>query len=203
VLAALFAFVLVSLALQANWPKLLRVGAAAGAYLGLVALLARRWWRPALAAACPYRVFAVAGAVAGALGGLLRPAPVLLVGAIGSVAGALLFGGFHYLALRAARERPSTPRVPARRTRPQASVGATPLQALDAGASVRQAPSRRRLDRGTRARDERHHAVVGRPRVRPDRAPHVAAPRVVPADVRLLGQGGRVHPAGPRAPVAA
>ena len=102
-LAAVFAFVLASLVLQENWPKLLRVGAAAAAYLGRVALLAPRWWRPALARPCPYRVFAVAGAVAGALGSLLRPAPALLVGAIGTVGGALLFGGFHCVGLRAVR----------------------------------------------------------------------------------------------------
>ena len=75
-LAAPFAFVLAGLVLQANWPKLLRVGVAAVAYPSLVALLARRWW---------------------------RPAPALVVGAISTVGGALLFGGFHYLALRAAR----------------------------------------------------------------------------------------------------
>jgi hypothetical protein len=102
-LGAVFAFALVGLVLQENWPKLLRVGAAAAAYLGTVPLLARRWWQPHVATACPYRVFAVAGAVAGALGSLLRPAPALLVGAIGTVGGALLFGGFHYLGLRAAR----------------------------------------------------------------------------------------------------
>ena len=102
-LGGVFVFALAVLVLQQNWPKLLRVGAAAVAYLGLVALLARRWWRPELAGPCPYRVFAVAGAAAGALGSLLRPAPALLVGVIGSVGGALLFGGFHYLGLRAAR----------------------------------------------------------------------------------------------------
>ena len=102
-LAAVFAFVLVVLVVQANWPKLLRVGMAATAYLVLVPLLARRWWRAPLAAPCPYRVFAAAGAAAGAIGSLLRPAPALLAGAIGMVGGALLFGGVHYIALRAAR----------------------------------------------------------------------------------------------------
>jgi hypothetical protein len=104
VLAAVFAFALATLAAQGNWPKVLRVSVAACSYLALVAALAGRWWPASAARSCPYWVFAVAGAVAGALGIALRPGGVPpLVVAVGAASGAALFGAVHWLALRTLR----------------------------------------------------------------------------------------------------
>jgi hypothetical protein len=119
VLAAVFAFALALLAVDGNWPKLARVGVAASVYVGAVAGLARRHRPPPAARAYPYRVFALAGAGAGACGSALRPggAPPLAV-LVGVLGGAGLFAAVHWLALRALRRtrdalEESAPRGPA------------------------------------------------------------------------------------------
>jgi hypothetical protein len=118
-LGAICAGAVVSLLAQDNVPKAVRVGAAGSAYLLVVlALVARRVRaRPEAAASIhPYRVFAAAGAVAGAVGSLVRPvplpAPAVLVGIVG-MAG--LFGGVHWLALRALRRTRGALEAPAPR----------------------------------------------------------------------------------------
>jgi hypothetical protein len=70
-LGAVVAVALIGLSIDGNWPKVLRVGAAAGTYAGMMLVLARshapgraiEWWR-----------FAAAGTAAGIVSGLLRPA---------------------------------------------------------------------------------------------------------------------------------
>jgi hypothetical protein len=69
-LGAVISIALIGLAMDGNWPKVGRVGAAAGVYALTLLALARRdgppdpieWWR-----------FAAAGMAAGLVSGLLRP----------------------------------------------------------------------------------------------------------------------------------
>jgi hypothetical protein len=69
-LGAVVTVAVIGLAIEGNWPKVLRVAAAAGAYAGMMLTLTRShasgraiaWWR-----------FGAAGMAAGIVSGLLRP----------------------------------------------------------------------------------------------------------------------------------
>jgi hypothetical protein len=97
ILAAIVLIAVSGLALNGNWPKVLRVSSAAAAYLGVLSLWLRSitpthpqpWWP-----------FACAGGLAGAISGFLQPSfsyPVLLTSAAG---GAILLGTVHWIAVR-------------------------------------------------------------------------------------------------------
>ncbi len=85
VLGAIVAFALIGLAAVGNWPKVLRVAAAAATYALLLLSVCRGRSEPRPGA------FLVAGAAAGAVSGLLRPG--------------LLLGPFHWWALRTWQRR--------------------------------------------------------------------------------------------------
>jgi hypothetical protein len=103
-LCAVVLFALAGLGSDGNWPKVLRVGAAAAAYLTVLLSLALRRdaGRP-----LPWWTFAAAGAAAGgasaAVRALMGPAPAgnAAAGAVVAAAGAaLLLGTVHWAALR-------------------------------------------------------------------------------------------------------
>ena len=96
-LGAVVAFALIQLALDGNWPKVIRVGCAAGTYVTI--LLSLAWRGSARPAGVRYAWFAAAGAASGLVSGMLRPVPAsapLITGVIGA---ALLLGGVHWGAL--------------------------------------------------------------------------------------------------------
>ena len=88
------------LALNSNWPKVLRVTLAAAAYLGALAA-----WSRSTAATDepPWWPFAGAGGLAGLVSGILQPLFSIAVLMTQFVAGALLLGTVHWLALRYGR----------------------------------------------------------------------------------------------------
>jgi hypothetical protein len=92
------AIALTGLAMDGNWPKVLRVAGAGGTYL--ITLLAIGTER---AAPVRWRVFFAAGLAAGVVSGLLRPAVDLAIVATGALGGGLLLGSVHWLALRSWR----------------------------------------------------------------------------------------------------
>ena len=98
-LIGLVVFALIGLVLQANWPKLLRVAAAAAAYLLVLLPAALKRLPPSGDAALAYRLFAIAGAAAGLVSGLARPSTTVPIVVVQAVASALLLGGIHWLAL--------------------------------------------------------------------------------------------------------
>ena len=85
----------IGLAVDGNWPKVLRVGAAAGAYACMLLALSRKhapgraieWWR-----------FAAAGTAAGIVSGLLRPDPGITTIGIDAAA-ALVVASVHRVSL--------------------------------------------------------------------------------------------------------
>ena len=93
-LGLVVAFALAGLASDGNWPKVLRVAAAAAGY-GAVLLAAGRRSTERL----PWRAFAAAGAVAGFLSGVVRPETSGSMVLAQTAAGALVLGSFHWLAL--------------------------------------------------------------------------------------------------------
>jgi len=102
VLALVVAIALSGLALNGNWPKFLRVGAAFGAYcLVLLSFLRARGPAHPDGRFAPLRWFVAAGAAAGIVSGIVRPRFDPGVLAAGTVAAAFLLGSVHYLALRA------------------------------------------------------------------------------------------------------
>lgn len=94
------ALALIGLALDGNWPKVLRVALAAGAYGSSLWLLAHR---TAPGREVPYWPFGLAGSLAGLVSGLVRPAFQIELVLAGMLGAALLIGGVHWLALRAVR----------------------------------------------------------------------------------------------------
>lgn len=92
------ALAIAGLAVEGNWPKIARVSTAFVTYL--VVLLATRGARDGEGENIPCRVFALAGAAAGVVSGLVRPQVQGAVVAAGGFAGALLLGGIHCFALR-------------------------------------------------------------------------------------------------------
>ena len=89
-LGAVLAIALAGLALDGNWPKVLRVATAGAVYAGTLLSLSRstRSWWP----------FAVAGVLAGVASGLLRPEPGILTIAVDSGA-AVAVATMHCLGL--------------------------------------------------------------------------------------------------------
>lgn len=102
VLGLVVVLAMLGLALNRNWPKLLRVGASFIAYcLVLLGCLRTRDTPAPAQRPVSVRGFVAAGAAAGIVSGIVRPRfdPGVLVA--GTVAAAFLLGGLHYLALRA------------------------------------------------------------------------------------------------------
>lgn len=85
------------LATDGNWPKVARVSTAFLTYV--VVLLAAAGARRSTDAGIPFRAFALSGGASGLASGLVRPEVESAVVATGIFAGALLLGGFHWLAL--------------------------------------------------------------------------------------------------------
>ena len=94
VLGVVVAFALAGLASAENWPKVLRVTAAAATYCVVLLVLCRR--QPDLRIGA----FITAGAAAGIVSGLTRPAISLAVMAAGMLGAGLLLGPLHWLAIR-------------------------------------------------------------------------------------------------------
>lgn len=94
VLGVVVAFALVGLASAENWPKVLRVTAAAVTYCVVLLALCRR--QPDLRIGA----FITAGAAAGVVSGLTRPSISLAVMAAGMLGAGLLLGPLHWLAIR-------------------------------------------------------------------------------------------------------
>ena len=93
-LGVVIAIALAGLAIDGNWPKVLRVAAAAGTYAAALLVLARpgtdvsrRWWW-----------FAVAGVCAGVASGLFRPEPGAASIAVDSGA-AIVLATMHWMGL--------------------------------------------------------------------------------------------------------
>ena len=85
------------LALDGNWPKVARIATSFLTYL--VVLLAARGARGDGQEGIPFRVFALAGGASGLVSGLVRAEVEGAVIAVGVLAGALLLGGIHWLAI--------------------------------------------------------------------------------------------------------
>lgn len=100
-LCVLVAVVLSGLAWDENWRKLLRVLLGFGAYL-IVLLAALRVYslRRRKNGPFPFPAFAMAGAMAEASSGWLRPTAATKIDILTVLAAAILIGGVHWLALR-------------------------------------------------------------------------------------------------------
>jgi hypothetical protein len=112
VLAAIVLFASIGLALDGNWPKLVRVTLAAVAYLGPLAAWSSY---PFPRDTPPWWLFAGAGGLAGLVSGLLQPVFSLAVILMQIAGASLLLGTVHWLALRygrAVRQRPDAPCSP-------------------------------------------------------------------------------------------
>lgn len=103
-LCAVVLLALAGLGSEGNWPKALRVGAAAAAYLGILVAASLRG---DAGRALPWRVFALAGAAGGVVSAAVRAivGPAVegdaVAGALAAAAGAaLLLGTVHWAALR-------------------------------------------------------------------------------------------------------
>ena len=105
VLALLIGFALSGLAWDENWRKLARVliGFSAYVFVLLAALGVYGSLRKQRGAALPFWAFALSGAAAEISSGWLRPGAKASVDLWTALAAALLIGGAHWLALRAAR----------------------------------------------------------------------------------------------------
>jgi hypothetical protein len=104
ILGAVIAIALVGLALDGNWLKLARVTSAALAYGGVLwAALGAASRLHAPGASLPASPFLAAGASAGLVSGLVRSEWEARFVAASAASAAILFGGFHWLALRSWR----------------------------------------------------------------------------------------------------
>jgi hypothetical protein len=102
-LACVVLIALAGLALDGNWPKVARVSAAAATYVVVLLVLAGRRAQAGGMHRLPYYPFALAGALAGIVSGLMQrvPSTRLVLGV--ALAAALLLGGLHWMALRSWR----------------------------------------------------------------------------------------------------
>ena len=100
-LGAVVLLAIAGLAMDSNWPKVARVATAFLTYV--VVLLATRGARGAGGEGIPFRAFALAGGASGLVSGLVRTEVQGAMVAAGILAGALLIGGVHWLALRSWR----------------------------------------------------------------------------------------------------
>jgi hypothetical protein len=99
--SAVVVFALIGLATDHNWPKLLRVSLAFATYAGsLLAFTNARRADASAEALIEYRWFAIAGALAGLVSGIVRPEFRLDVLVAGTGAASVLLAGVHWLALR-------------------------------------------------------------------------------------------------------
>lgn len=98
VMGAIVVLATIGLALDGNWPKVARVATAFLTYV--VVLLAAGGAGDETGEKTPYRAFALAGGACGLVSGLVRAEVDVAVVAAGVLAGALLLGGVHWLALR-------------------------------------------------------------------------------------------------------
>lgn len=96
-LGAVALLAVAGLAMDGNWPKIARVWTSYVVYV--VVLLASVGARRSEGARIPFRAFALAGGSSGLASGLVRTEVEADVVAVGVVAGALLLGGVHWLAL--------------------------------------------------------------------------------------------------------
>lgn len=96
-LGAIVVLALTGLAMNGNWPKVARV---AGAFFTYVVVLLVAGGPNGGEAPVPFRVFAAAGGGSGLVSGLVREEIQAAVVVTGILAGSLLLGGVHYLALR-------------------------------------------------------------------------------------------------------
>ena len=91
----------VTFAVQGNWPKIFRVTLAAAAYIGVLGFLLKSMGRfGAPPARLPVWVFLVAGALAGLVSGMVRPALPSSVLLISTMLTPTLLGAFHWIALQ-------------------------------------------------------------------------------------------------------
>jgi len=105
-LALVVAFALLTLALQGNWPKALRVALAFLAYAAvLVVALRAPILRSTGSRECGPVPFLLAGAAAGLTSELVRGTAAAALVALG-VAGGMLLGSVHWLGLRRWRRAP-------------------------------------------------------------------------------------------------
>jgi hypothetical protein len=105
VMALLIGFALAGLARDENWRKLVRVLIGFSAYLVVLlsALGVYSSMRKQRGVSLPFPAFALSGAAAEISSGWLRPGAKASVDLWTALAAALLIGGVHWLALRAAR----------------------------------------------------------------------------------------------------
>ncbi len=91
----------VSLAIQGNWPKIVRVTLGAAAYVGALGFILKSMGRfGAPPAKLPVWVFLVAGAAAGLVSGMVRPELNPSVVVASAVLTPTLLGAFHWIALQ-------------------------------------------------------------------------------------------------------
>jgi hypothetical protein len=89
------------LALQGNWPKIIRVTLAAAAYVGILGFLLKGMGRlGAPPARLPLWVFLAAGAMAGLMSGIVRPDINSAVVIASTILTPTLIGSFHWFALQ-------------------------------------------------------------------------------------------------------
>jgi len=98
-IGAVVVFALIGLATDHNWPKLLRVSLAFATYAGSLLGSTRRA-RAGADRPISYSWFALAGALAGLVSGIVRPEFRFDVLVAGTMAAAILLAGVHWLALR-------------------------------------------------------------------------------------------------------
>ena len=100
VLGAVVLIALIGLAAAHNWPKLLRIAMAFGSYATVLLGGSRLRSSSDPNAAVPYWMFAVAGAIAGLVSGVVRPTILVPVVLVSVVAGAFLLSTVHWAGAR-------------------------------------------------------------------------------------------------------
>jgi hypothetical protein len=91
----------VTLAIQGNWPKIIRVTLAAATYIGVLGFLLKSMGRlGAPPAKLPLWVFFVAGAAAGLASGFVRPDVDSMVVIASAILTPTLIGSVHWIALQ-------------------------------------------------------------------------------------------------------
>ncbi|HMJ17963.1 MAG TPA: hypothetical protein VK478_06180 [Gemmatimonadaceae bacterium] len=100
VLGAVALIALVGLSVAHNWPKLLRVGLAAASYAAVLLIGSRLRSSNHPDAVVPYWLFAIAGATAGLVSGIVRPTILWPVALVSIVAGAFLLSTVHWAGTR-------------------------------------------------------------------------------------------------------
>ena len=91
----------VSLAIQGNWPRIVRVTLAAATYVGVLGFVLKSMGRfGASPAKLPLWVFLAAGAAAGLVSGVARPELPSSVVLVSIMLTPTLLGAFHWVALQ-------------------------------------------------------------------------------------------------------